>query len=165
MGKTPFMPLIVSDFIADTIDMDAAETGAYIMLLLAQWKRNGASLPDDMAKLQRIARCRRNWSSVWKSISRLFERDDDGIFSAKCRATFRAWVERPIPADLKAFVFERDGKVCAYCGGASGPFEIDHVFPWSRGGDHHPGNLTVACRPCNRAKGARTPQEMGWQRG
>ena len=30
--------------------------------------------------------------------------------------------------------------------------EFDHVIPESHGGTHHPDNLVLACRPCNRAK-------------
>jgi uncharacterized protein YdaU (DUF1376 family) len=82
------MPLKISDFIADTIEMDATETGAYLMLLMAQWKWGGQSLPDDMAKLQRIARCTRNWPRVWEAISVHFERDADGWFNPKGREVF-----------------------------------------------------------------------------
>ncbi len=88
MSETPFMPLTISDFIADTIEMDATETGAYIMLLMAQWKWRGQSLPDDMAKLQRIARCTRNWPRVWEAISVHFERDENGWFNVKGREVF-----------------------------------------------------------------------------
>lgn len=88
MSETPFMPLKISDFISDTIEMDATETGAYLMLLMAQWKWGGQSLPDDMAKLQRIARCSRNWPRVWAAISVHFERDADGWFNPKGREVF-----------------------------------------------------------------------------
>lgn len=40
---------------------------------------------------------------------------------------------------------------CSYCGEA-GPVELDHIIPLSRGGAHREGNLTPACRPCNRSK-------------
>lgn len=88
MSDTPFMPLKISDFIADTIDMDATETGAYLMLIMAQWKWGGQSLPDDMAKLARMARCTRNWTRVWASISVHFERDEAGWFNPKGREVF-----------------------------------------------------------------------------
>jgi hypothetical protein len=70
-----------------------------------------------------------------------------------------------IPSGTRAFVMERDGAACVYCGVNSGPMEIDHILPWSRGGEHSPENLTVACRPCNRSKRDRTPEEMGWSHG
>ncbi|WP_243997837.1 HNH endonuclease [Methylobacterium sp. E-005] len=70
--------------------------------------------------------------------------------------------QRELPSDwvaIKNAVIERDGLVCAYCGDFNGPFEIDHVVPYSRGGENEPNNLCVACKPCNRSKGARTPEE------
>ena len=67
-----------------------------------------------------------------------------------------------IPARVKDQVAARDGLTCRYCGSCNGPLEYDHVFPWSRGGQHTLDNLVVACRPCNRAKRDRTPEEMGW---
>jgi len=85
MSATPFMPLWVSDFLGDTLDLDAAEIGAYMLLLMAQWNRGGRSLPADHKKLQRVARCGRNWVSVWGSIERYFESDDDGIYSKRLR--------------------------------------------------------------------------------
>lgn len=79
------MPLWVSDFLGDTLDLDAAEVGAYMLLLMAQWNRDGNSLPDDHKKLQRIARCGRNWPRIWEHIAHYFDRDEDGIYSKRLR--------------------------------------------------------------------------------
>lgn len=52
------------------------------------------------------------------------------------------------------------GDRCAYCGvSLYGGGEIDHMIPLDKGGSHAPSNLTIACMPCNRAKGNRTPKE------
>lgn len=40
---------------------------------------------------------------------------------------------------------------CAYCGNTT-EVEVDHIVPLTRGGLHHPQNLTSACRPCNTSK-------------
>ncbi|WP_298861564.1 DUF1376 domain-containing protein [uncultured Sulfitobacter sp.] len=85
MSNLPYMKLWIADFIGDTTDLDAAETGAYIMLLMAQWKRQGDSLPNDQQKLKRMARCGRNWPKVWRSLERYFETDEAGIFNARLR--------------------------------------------------------------------------------
>ena len=37
---------------------------------------------------------------------------------------------------------------------------IDHVYPLAKGGAHTPGNLVVACAPCNRLKGNLLPHEF-----
>lgn len=46
---------------------------------------------------------------------------------------------------------------CAYCGAEA--TLVDHVMPRSRGGSNKRRNLVPACKPCNSAKGNRTPQE------
>ncbi len=56
--------------------------------------------------------------------------------------------------------FALAAKLCAYCGTTQGPFEVDHMDPMSRGGAHFERNLTIACRRCNRAKGAKTVNEF-----
>ena len=38
-------------------------------------------------------------------------------------------------------------------------FELDHIFPRSRGGDNSPLNIVTACLDCNNRKGNRTPEE------
>lgn len=89
MSKTPFMPLWNGDFLADTLELDATEIGAYILLIMAQWQRKGRSLPADDKRLQRVARCGRNWPKVWANINRFFDADADGVYSAKCRELFQ----------------------------------------------------------------------------
>jgi 5-methylcytosine-specific restriction endonuclease McrA len=73
-----------------------------------------------------------------------------------------------IPRELRHVVVRRDGTVCRYCGvECGGAFDLDHVYPSSLGGKTTEGNLVVACRPCNRAKGARVgvwPRPIGYYR-
>ena len=54
------------------------------------------------------------------------------------------------------------GRRCVYCGHRLDPLEatLDHVHPVARGGAHAPGNLVVACAPCNRMKGDMLPYEF-----
>ena len=58
-------------------------------------------------------------------------------------------------AQIRAYVFARDGYACRYCG-ASGPdvvLEADHVTPNRAYGPDVCWNLVTACKPCNRSKG------------
>lgn len=64
-----------------------------------------------------------------------------------------------IPTSVRTAVEQRDGENCQYCQSKAGPFHLDHVFPWSRGGRTTSDNLVVACEVCNLSKGARTPSE------
>lgn len=69
------MKLWISDFLSDTLDLDAREVGAYLLLLMAMWKAGG-TLSSDEGKLRRMARCGRDWPRVWAGISHHFEEVD-----------------------------------------------------------------------------------------
>jgi 5-methylcytosine-specific restriction endonuclease McrA len=60
-------------------------------------------------------------------------------------------------------VYTRDDFRCAYCGEKKGACDLtyDHVVPRSRGGRTDFENIVAACRPCNRKKGDRTPEQAG----
>lgn len=49
-------------------------------------------------------------------------------------------------------VFKRDNYTCQYCGKVGGKLEVDHIFPFSKGGSDSLNNLTTACQKCNRQK-------------
>lgn len=59
-------------------------------------------------------------------------------------------------------VFERDDYTCTYCGARGVKLQCDHIDPVSRGGSSELDNLTTACEPCNRSKGAKRLEE--WRR-
>jgi len=54
------------------------------------------------------------------------------------------------------------GQRCVYCATRLDQHTatLDHVVPLAHGGAHDPGNLVVACGPCNRLKGDRLPFEF-----
>ena len=81
------------------------------------------------------------------------------------RSKFRDRAREPITAALRKYVLERDGSSCRYCGSNDGPFDIDHILAVANGGSNDPSNLCVACSTCNRSKGARTLEELGWLHG
>jgi len=61
------------------------------------------------------------------------------------------------PVDELA-VYERDGRMCIYCG-ATEDLALDHIVPLNGGGSHREDNLVVACRSCNSSKGAKPLEE------
>ena len=67
--------------------------------------------------------------------------------------------KRALPQNVRKIILERDNYTCVYCGNNSGPFDVDHIFPKSRGGDDCFSNLVCACQTCNRSKNNRTPEE------
>ncbi len=48
----------------------------------------------------------------------------------------------------------KSARTCVACG-RSGPLEIDHILPRSKGGSDHILNLQFLCRKCNTQKGAK----------
>jgi hypothetical protein len=62
-----------------------------------------------------------------------------------------------------AVVFERDKGICGICRLPvdASSFDIDHVIPLSKGGEHRYSNVQVAHSRCNRRKGAKLPRDSG----
>jgi 5-methylcytosine-specific restriction endonuclease McrA len=50
------------------------------------------------------------------------------------------------------------------CRGCGNPAtSLDHLMPYSRGGENAPRNLVACCTNCNSKKHARTPEEAGME--
>jgi uncharacterized protein YdaU (DUF1376 family) len=66
-----WMPLYIPDFLADTMQLTAAETGAYLCLIMDYWLHDG--LPDDDRKLAQIARLPlKAWLAMRSTIAAFF---------------------------------------------------------------------------------------------
>lgn len=65
--------------------------------------------------------------------------------------------------ELRHLVFKRDNYKCLECGATKEEttLEIDHIIPWSKGGQTHIDNLQVLCKKCNRSKHARIWDDLG----
>jgi 5-methylcytosine-specific restriction endonuclease McrA len=64
--------------------------------------------------------------------------------------------------ECRAYLLEKFGRRCVYCGKQDVPFEVDHVCPRSRGGTDRIANLVLSCHECNQAKGNHTAAEFGY---
>jgi len=75
MSSTPpFMPLYVAEYLADTQHLDAADSGAYLHLIMHYWRRR--ELPRDDASLARIARMSaKQWAARRTVVLALFDPD------------------------------------------------------------------------------------------
>ena len=73
------------------------------------------------------------------------------------------WLSRTSVFVERICLYKRDRNICAYCGLKFKSYQltIDHVMPKSRGGKNIWMNAVAACKPCNLAKGALTPEEWG----
>jgi uncharacterized protein YdaU (DUF1376 family) len=73
--SAPYMPLFVSDYLADTAHLTAVDHGAYLMLLMNYWQR-GKPLPADDRKLARIARMTdEQWADARDTLAEFFQEE------------------------------------------------------------------------------------------
>ncbi len=63
--------------------------------------------------------------------------------------------------EVREYLLEKWQRRCAYCGATNVPLQIEHIIPKARGGSNRISNLTLACEPCNTAKGTQTATEFG----
>lgn len=63
--------------------------------------------------------------------------------------------------ELREYLLEKWHRQCAYCQATQVPLQIEHIYPRARGGSDRASNLTLACEPCNTAKGTMTAAEFG----
>lgn len=157
----PYYKRYPRDFFEGTIGMPFEVKAAYSLVLDLIYKTDG-NLKDDPRYISGMLGCSvRKWNQIRNA---LIEAGKlwlvDGTIHAQAVLDFRKSSKREsLPKWLRAFVLERDGYVCAYCGDTEGPFHVDHIFPVSRGGTDDPENLTCACASCNLSKSDKTLQE------
>lgn len=85
-------------------------------------------------------------------------------------SAFLARVKRRVVDSERWHVMRRDRETCVYCGWSQGrscgmpaTIHIDHIVPFSRGGESTRENLVCSCSRCNLYKRDRTPEEAGLQ--
>jgi 5-methylcytosine-specific restriction endonuclease McrA len=55
--------------------------------------------------------------------------------------------------ELREYLLDKWQRKCAYCDKDNVALQIEHIHPRSKGGTDRVSNLTLACEPCNLAKG------------
>ena len=77
-----WMPLYVGDYLADTMHLGAREHGAYLLLLMHEWKTG--PLPDDDRQLSFIARCDLvDWSLVGPLVRPFFTAENGRLYQKR----------------------------------------------------------------------------------
>lgn len=83
MAELPFMPLYTDALLGDTMHLDAVEFGAYCLILFTMW-RNGGSLPDDDARLAKVARVNPSqWRKIGPVVRQFLTPAEDGKLTQK----------------------------------------------------------------------------------
>lgn len=77
--SAPYMRLFVGDYLGDTQHLTTEQHGAYLLLLMAMW-RSGGRLPNDPAKLARIARVHPpRWPKIAAEVMAFFDVEDGDL--------------------------------------------------------------------------------------
>jgi uncharacterized protein YdaU (DUF1376 family) len=77
-ASLPYLAFFVRDFLASTQGYTLAETGAYFLLLGAQWEQG--PLPDDIARLALIARTSpKEFKRIWRKVREKFAVTPQGL--------------------------------------------------------------------------------------
>lgn len=166
------MPIMVSDLLAETDNYSAKEFGALMLLVMAYWWR-GEPLWSDERKLRGVVRMSVDeWGEVRTKVLAFFQERNGALHSDWLDELMGFAIKearresRPpyISPAIRSAVREIFAGKCVYCGTEAGAFDVDHIIPWSRGGDHAMSNFAWACAPCNRSKKHMTPEEWGGRR-
>jgi len=79
MAQFPSMSLWTDAYLADTVHLRVAESGAYLHLLMSAWRTEDGYLPNDDKKLQRFAKCTlREWKQVRDVVMEFWTATEDG---------------------------------------------------------------------------------------
>lgn len=95
MSEAPIWPVSTGDLIADTTHLDEAEFGAYVRLMLAQWRNGGRPLPNEPERLCRFSGVTPGrFKKIWPVIEQFFDVTDAGISQPRIAKDFEKVSEK-----------------------------------------------------------------------
>lgn len=98
-GKPQAIPLFADAYLADTMHLTTEEHGAYLLLLMAAWRAEDCSLPNDDRKLARITGLSpRKWKTIKPTLIEFWPTEGERIFNARLRKE-RSYVQRRVHAN------------------------------------------------------------------
>lgn len=85
-GKPAAIPLFADSYLADTMHLTTEEHGAYLLLMMAAWRQDDCTLPNDDRKLARIAKLStRKWAAIRETVFEFWTVEGDRIFQQRLR--------------------------------------------------------------------------------
>lgn len=100
-------------------------------------------------------KCRHIKNAEWADNNPLAVQDKWERQNEKRSRAGAPWTSEDI-AEIRSSLNDK----CDYCGiNLDGGGEVDHITSLDHGGTNERSNLTLACLPCNRAKGARSVED------
>ena len=102
------------------------------------------------------------WSDALKSfveyINAEDNKDSDNPIEKEEKTSNNHLTKRDVNLRLRFKVFQRDNFKCCICGASPATdstvqLHIDHIIPWSKGGETVIDNLQTLCSKCNTGKG------------
>jgi hypothetical protein len=142
-------------------DIDLRDVGNEIVMVGALYQGKGecfvVMFPDE--RLERndapdeMPLTRAEWEEFLRQADHLDTEVDVTDADGLVRKAILRKSQRQIDTYVSAFVYERDGYACRYCGRRGIPLTVDHLVLWEERGATVPENLVTACRKDNKTRG------------
>lgn len=85
MSQAPYMPLFVDAYVADTGHLSTEENGAYLLLLMAMWRRGGTVPDDDRDNARIVGLSRPKWRATKERLRPFLTFEDNEISQKRLR--------------------------------------------------------------------------------
>ena len=151
-----------------------AQMGLAMTLTMMLWNTPGFSMKLDREGIRNL------FQGGTDDRYTIPDRDIDQVlecafwYDQKSKRLHSPWIQKwacipvqrtPVPRHIRSIIRRRDmhnGRLfCAYCSeDCTFDHHFDHRLPMSRGGIHHPDNISIACPTCNLRKGGMTDNEF-----
>lgn len=94
MSEFPVFPLFVSDYLADTWELDGTEHGAYLLILIHYWKqRRGPE--SDSGTLKQVTRLdAKRWNKISPKVMHFFEVREGRLYHKRLEKELRLAAEK-----------------------------------------------------------------------
>jgi 5-methylcytosine-specific restriction endonuclease McrA len=140
-------------------DINLLDIGNEIVMVGAVYQGKGltftALFPDETLDdyPDEMLLTREEWETLLRQADHLDTEVDVTDADGMIRKAILRKSQRLIDTHAAAFVYERDGHRCRYCGKGGIPLTVDHLVLWEEQGPSTPENLVASCRKDNKTRG------------